>query len=242
MGAERRILSSSIVVVLLLAACAADPLASPSPAAGPPSPSPTAASSASVTANPSPTEAPTPDHAPPVALPEIGRPFDVTDILNAMRTSRRPGGVPLQLQTQAVAGQVAEAIWTYEGQPWETMSAGGSCGPTICSLEIAGTRPDAAGEDLWVFEIAGGELEVVAAELRALPAALVASLDEVARSLEPLIGERGLALTNARWLTPAPDGRFRLSYRSGGEEGSCRVEVTIEVLEGTLLDSDATDC
>jgi hypothetical protein len=241
MGAERRALGS-ILVVLLLAACAADPLVSPDPTAGRPSPLPTATSAASVTAIASPTGSPTSGQAPPVELPGIGQPFDATDILDAMRTSRRPGGVPLQLQVQTVAEQVADAIWTYEGQPWATISVGGSCGPSVCSLDVAGTRPDAAGEDLWVFEIASGEVEVVTAELRALPAELVDSLDEVARSLEPLIGARGLALTNARWLTPAPDGEFRLSYRSGGEEGSCRMDVTIEVLQGTLLDADATDC
>lgn len=241
MGAERRLLGS-LLAALLVVSCAADPAASPDPTGRTSSPAPTVTPAPSVTATASPTDVATPGPMPTVPLPEIGRPFDAADILDAMRTSRRPGGVPLQLQTQAVAEQVAGAIWTYEGQPWATMSAGGSCGPSICSLEIAGTRPDATAEDLWVFEIVGGEVEVVAAELRALPAELVTSLDEVARSLEAQIDEHELALTNARWLTPASDGRFRLSYRSGGEERSCRMEVTIEVIEGALLDSDATDC
>ncbi|HEX7197446.1 MAG TPA: hypothetical protein VF364_11515, partial [Candidatus Limnocylindria bacterium] len=51
-------------------------------------------------------------------LPEAGRPFDAEAILAAMRDSRRPGGVPDEMQTDAIAAAVADAIWTIDGEPW----------------------------------------------------------------------------------------------------------------------------
>ncbi|MGH2402344.1 MAG: hypothetical protein ACRDE6_06500 [Candidatus Limnocylindria bacterium] len=178
-------------------------------------------------------------------LPEAGKPFDAEAILAAMRDSRRPGGVPDELETEAIAAAVANAIWTIDGEPWSTMSTGGSCGPQTCTLEVAGADADAPGEDLWVFEATPGTgaVEVVSAELRSLPSELVSGLDELTRSLYPPVNADGLSLTNVRWLPPPDETRFVLSYRSGNEEeSSCGADVTVDAAVPGVVSDQTIDC
>lgn len=226
------------VAILMLAALAA--CASPPSTATPPEPSdsPVASTDASDAPRASQTSAP----APTPELPGLGRPFDAAEILDIMAASRRPGGVPAALQNEAVARQVAGAIWTYRGEPWVTSAAGGSCGPTVCTLELAGTLEGGQGEDLWVFEVVDGTATLVTAELRAMPPALVDELDAIARFLEPAIDRHGLVLGTVTWLLPAERGQFRLSYRSGGEEGSCRADIVLDATDGSLDAVDAAGC
>ncbi len=180
--------------------------------------------------------------APTLELPRLSQPYDAADILDIMATSRRPGGVPDALETIAIARQVAGAIWSYRGAPWVTSAASGTCGPEVCTLELAGTLEGGQGEDLWVFEVVNGAATLVTAELRAMPRELVEELDAVARSVEPAIDRHELVLGTVAWLLPADRGHFRLSYRSGGEEGSCRIDVTVDASDGSLLSSDIDDC
>ena len=176
-------------------------------------------------------------------LPHGGPAFDPATLLDAMRTSRRPGGVPDQLETEEIAAQLADAIWTVDGQPWATMAIGGSCGPQSCSVEVAGTRPGSAGEDLWVFDVdpATSEVRLASAHVAALPADLVSSLDETARMLVGDDSLEGLALASARWAPPT-DGRFVLSYRSGGEEGSCGIDLTLDAAAPAVIERTAVGC
>jgi len=186
--------------------------------------------------------------APPSAagpeLPESARPFDAATLLAAMRDSRRPDGVPDALETDAVASALAESIWTLDGEPWTAISAGGSCGPDTCSLEISGAGEGAQGDDLWVFGVtpATGGVQLQSADLRSLPLDLVARLDRLARSLVPAAVLDGLILTNVRWLPPPDDGQFVVSYRSGGEEGSCGADVTVNAVIPQIISGDSSDC
>lgn len=220
-----------VALVLVLAACGADPV--PRPATPVPrTPSPTARPSATPTASPSAT-----------ALPDPGRPFDAEAILASMRDSRRPGGVPDELETDAIASAVAGAIWTYGGRPWTTMAASGSCGPETCTLELAGAGPGSQGDDLWIFAVdpTNETVEVTTAELRALPNELLPSLDTLARSL--LADElNGLLLTNARWLPPPDEGLFELAYRGDGEEGSCMIDLTLDAAAVAIVGDPPSDC
>lgn len=180
-----------------------------------------------------------------IELPEPGQPFDEEAILAAMRDSRRPGGVPDELETDAIAAAVAEAIWTIDGEPWTTMATGGSCGPQACTLEVAGADAGSPGEDLWVFEVTPGSeaVEVVSADLRSLPAELVPRLDELTRSLIPTVDVEGLNLTNVRWLPPPDETRFVLSYRSGDEEeSSCGADVTVDAAVPAVVSDLTIDC
>lgn len=234
MGGTRAV--ATVLVLAALAACA-----SPPSTTTPPEPSVSPLGSVSESDAPAASEtsrapAPTPQ------LPGLGRPYDAAEILDMMAASRRPGGVPAALQTEDVARQVGGAIWTYRGERWVTSSAGGSCGPTVCTLELAGTLEGGQGEDLWVFEVVDGTATLVTAELRAMPAALVDELDAIARALEPAIDRHELVLGTVTWLLPAEDGRFRLSYRSGGEEGSCRADIVLDATDGSLDAVDAAGC
>lgn len=224
-----------VAVALMLAACNAsqvEPTATTSTPVANHSNAPDAPSASARTARPSPA----------LDLPQIGSPFNATDIQVMMQSSRRPGGVPERLQAIAVAQQVADSIWTYGSTPWATSTAGAFCGIDVCTLELAGTRPGTAGEDLWVFEVRDATVTLVTADLGSLPDQLVEELDALARVGEPAIGKHELSLASTNWLLPPADGLFRLSYRSGAEELSCRLDVTVDALGGTVSDSVATFC
>lgn len=160
-----------------------------------------------------------------------------------MRDSRRPGGVPDELETEAIAAEIAGSIWTIDGEPWTSMTIGGSCGPTRCTLDVGGARPGTVGEDLWSFEVipASGEVVVLDATLRALPDDLVELADRVARDSGALGEPADLLLVSARWLGP-DTSRFALMYSSGNEEESCRVDVTVDVASGEVVDEAASGC
>lgn len=173
-----------------------------------------------------------------------GQPIDAALILDAMRGSRRPGGVPDELETGEIAAAVAQRIWTIDGEPWTTVSAGGSCGPVRCTLELGGVREGSAGEDLWVFEVipASGEVAVLDANLRSIPPEIAASLDGLARASEGRIDAEGLLLVSVRWRPPPEDETFELSYRSGNEEGSCELELTVDIGSGVVHSEGTTGC
>ena len=229
-----------VLLGVLLAACGANPTISPTaspPTAAPPSGT---SSAAPLPSEPSPSERVIAG----LVLPEPGPAFDAATLLDAMRTSRRPGGVPDQLEIDQLAGTLAETLWTYGGEPWTTMAIGGSCGTETCSLEVAGTRPERLGEDLWVFEIVPGtgRVTVVSADLSALPTEIVDPLDDLAHMLFRPGRLDGLVLASVRWLPPPSGGQFVLSYRSGGEEGSCGADITIDAILPEIVDDRPIDC
>lgn len=160
-----------------------------------------------------------------------------------MRDSRRPGGVPEELQTDDIAAAVADLVWTFDGQPWDTIAAGGSCGGDSCTLELAGSPEGAAGEDVWVFEVqpATGAVSVASADLHGVPGGRVDALDSAARAAAGDDLPDGLALTSVRWLPP-PETGFALAYRSGDEEGSCSVDVVLDATASRVEDLTASDC
>lgn len=229
--AHRAALLPTLAMTLALAACA-----------GVPAPSDRASADASPRAAPSATASETASDG--LAAGEPGRPFDATGILAAMRDSRRPGGVPEALQTDAIASALADQVWTLDGKPWTSLTAGGSCGTDSCTLELSGGGADAAGEDVWVFAVdpADGSVRLASADLHAVPASFAASLDELARASDPDGLLDGLLATSVRWLPPPDDGRFVLAYRSGDEEGSCVRDATIDAARATVEIGTGSGC
>lgn len=219
--------ASLLVAVLaaLLAACATE---RPTPTQSDPSPTPaptSAAPTASVEASAGPSLAP----------PAPGRPYESEDILAAMRESRRPGGVPDELETAEIAGAIADEIWTLGGEPWAIVAIGASCGEPSCDVEVAGAPAGGAGEDLYLFRVdpARGAVELLQSILLGIDPATVEALDAYAR--DRWSGDLdGFALATARWLPPPDDGRFVLAYRSGGEEGSPAFDLLVDVEAGTV--------
>ena len=205
---------------------------------------PPAASASEAPSTPSASPATAPPSAEGPELPEPDRPFDAATLLAAMRDSRRPDGVPDALETDAVASALAESIWTLDGEPWTAISAGGSCGPGACTLEISGAGQGAQGDDLWVFGVtpATGAVQLQSADLRSLPLDLAARLDQLVRALVPPAVLEGLILTNVRWLPPPDDGQFVVSYRSGGEEGSCGADVTVDAVIPRIISGATSNC
>jgi hypothetical protein len=215
-------------LLLALVACQAAPTASTSGASLP-----------EPTASPSPAQSQAGSTASPVPTPFVtlapGRPYDGADVLEAMRSSRRPGGVPDELEREPIVSAVAHELWTIDGRPWSEMVAGGSCGPHLCTLEIGGTRDAAQGEDLYIFEVdpGAGRVTVQSSDLRGMEPALVSRLDLFARAHWPEAPLPG-PLASARWLPPPRASVFVLSYRSGGEEGSPAVDAVVDVTLTTV--------
>jgi hypothetical protein len=232
-------LAGAVLVVVLLGVTACESTRpSPSNAVASPSPSGTQAADTTPSAMPSPSPSPTAA----VAVPEPDRPWDGPTLLDEMAASTRPDGVPAALQTRPVADAIADEIWTVDGATWDTFAIGGFCGGATCTLEVAGTHLGRAGEDLWVLQVtpATAQVTVLSAEVRSLPPELIEELDVLARDVADL---DGMILGTARWLPPpADDGRFELSYRSGGEEGSCRRDLVLDSLSGEVAENTATGC
>jgi hypothetical protein len=225
--------------VALVAGCATAP---PANTLGAPS-SATAVATIAETAAPTATGASAPSSASPagtppvplVELPDPDTPFIAADVLDAMRASRRPGGVPDQLETAAIGGAIADRLWTLSGEPWPEMTVAGSCGSHTCTVEVGGVPHGAPGEDLYVFSVdpATASVTPVESTLRGVPAELLPELDAATRELWD--GDLdGLALSSVRWLAP-PDGpAVVLAYRSGGEEGAPAVDLLLDLATGTI--------
>jgi hypothetical protein len=217
---ERHHPTALLLLTLALGACA-----SPAPT--------TSISAATATATPS---AGQPGATPTAAEPVPARPYDGAAVLQAMRNSRRPGGVPDQLQTEQIAAAVANQLWTWDGEPWPELVIGGSCGSSTCSLEVAGTPPDAAGADLYVLSVdpATATVSVDSSDLHGYPAQVDGQLKAIATQMAAS-AIRGLRFASAQWIPTAP-GRYLLAYRSGGEEGSPGVDLLIDARSRMLLD------
>jgi hypothetical protein len=184
------------------------------------------------------------DPGSPLSLRPPGKPFDAEDILTAMRDSRRPGGVAEELQTDAVAAAVADTIWTVQGERWDTIATSGACDPGQCSLEIAGSAAGDAGEDVWLLSVdpATAEITVVNADLHGIPVDTADAIDRMARSVDGGEALDGLLLTSVRWHAPPEADTFALAYRSGDEEGSCAIDVRLDVVSGELTVVSMTGC
>jgi hypothetical protein len=219
----------------------------------PTAPPVTAVASATPTATPTPD--PTPGAGSPtaepaststgIALPTPGTPWDGATLLDEMRGSTRPGGVPAQVESMTVAEAIAATVWTVDGSTWDTLAIGGYCGTSTCTIDIAGAHLGRAGEDLWTLEVdpAAGAVEPLVSDVRSLPWDLVDALDRLARSLDEDGTLGPMILSTARWLPPPTEaGHFLLSYRSGGEEGSCARELLLDAAAGSLVEERATGC
>ena len=179
-----------------------------------------------------------------IVLRPPGQPFDAEDILAAMRDSRRPGGVPDELQSDAVAAAVADTIWTLQGDRWDVISTSGACDPGQCSLEVAGSAAGDTGEDVWVLSVspATADVTVVDADLHGIPVDTADAIDRMARSVEGGAALDGLLLTSVRWHAPPESDTFALAYRSGDEEGSCAIDVRLDVVSGELTVVSVSGC
>jgi hypothetical protein len=90
---------------------------------------------------------------------------------------------------------------------------------------------------------AAGAVEPLVSDVRSLPWDLVDALDRLARSLDEDGTLGPMILSTARWLPPPTEaGHFLLSYRSGGEEGSCARELLLDAAAGSLVEERATGC
>lgn len=177
-------------------------------------------------------------------LPDPGRAYSSDALLEAMRTSRRPGGVPAELETDTVAAGLADLLWSVDGQRPSQVAVSGSCSGASCTIELVAVRDDADGEDVWRFAIepSSGGVTLVNAELRAVPSDLVRTLDRIARREGGTALPEALVLASVGWRPPPESGVYDLAYRSGDEEGSCAVDVELDAAAGRIVELTSSDC
>lgn len=224
MAGDRSFARASAAIAVLLAACGGPtPSSVPDASAAPSGAAPSVVPSASTS-----------------ALATPGTPYSGADVLAAMRESRRPGGVPDELETDAVATTIAEQLWTWDGMPWATWNVGGACGPETCSLDVAGSPAGDPGTDLYTFDVdrGSGAVTLAGTDLHGHPPDLEARLDAAARGALDAARLEGLALVGVRWLPPPETDRYWLAYRSGGEEGSPGLDVVVDLATGEVRETD----
>ncbi len=227
MAGHRWLTVAAATSVVVLVACggpppSTSPLGSVEPTSAPPSGAPSRAAG---------------------TLATPGTPYTADDVLAAMRDSRRPGGVPDELETDALAGEVATALWTWNGEPWTSWSVSGSCGVESCTLDVAGSAANGAGTDLYSFDVMRdtGAVVLAATDLHGYPPDLEARLDAVARRSLDAASLEGLSLVGVRWLPPPETDRYWLAYRSGGEEGAPRLDALLDLATGEVIELDPGD-
>ena len=234
----RRTPAALLSVALLVVGCAG-PEASLDATA--PATSAATASAGVTTATPVASEDASAEPSPLLTVEAPGHPYDGDDVLALLADSRRPDGVPAEIQRPDIAATLAQQIWTIGGRAWESTSVGGSCGPQSCDLELAGAPGGGAGEDLYVFRIdrASGSVELLQSVLLGLDPETVEVLDRLVRER---VGSRldGYGLATVRWLPPPEDGRYVLSYRSGGEEGSPALDLEFDTNTGEVTEMPAS--
>ena len=165
--------------------------------------------------------------------------------MTAMRDSRRPGGVPDQLETEQIAAAVAAAVVTFDGLPWTTMAASGSCGTDSCTLELAGTRPDSLGDDVWIFDVRPADGTVAVTIGRAARRCRTSCC----RHSTSWPGRSSRLRAWRASCSRAPGGsprrtaeQFALSYRGDGEEGSCGLDVTLDAVTPGIVGDVSQTC
>lgn len=178
-----------------------------------------------------PTQSSTASGGPSPPRPVTARPYDAAAVLDAMAASRRPGGVPDELETPGVAAVLASAVWTFDGRPYPSLVIGGSCGPSSCTLEVSGQPAGAAGSDLYVFAVSrpANAVSRTTNDLHGYPSGLDAAIESVARAGVPAAEIGQLAYATASWQVPPRNGWFVAAFRSGGEEGSPGLDVLVDL-------------
>jgi hypothetical protein len=175
---------------------------------------------------------------PRIALPNPGRPYTSADILRVLRAA--PGSrLPGELVRSEVAEALAQAVWTFDGRPYQILAAEGSCGPRGCELSVQGV-PDIADEarlDHYIFNVdpTSFALTRVYLGLAAFPPEINPQLDKIVRAGVPPQRLEGLSYVSATWLPPPEFGRFEVTYDDGGLEGSRGLKVLVDTRLGSVI-------
>jgi hypothetical protein len=176
---------------------------------------------------------------------EPGRPYSAEQILAVMRAinadtkpSRDPP-LPAAIVNQQVAFKIAQAVWSWDGEPYRELAIQARCGRG-CDLSVGGVPAyESVGTDDYLFKIGSppapddfslGDRPA----LEGYPAELEADLETMARSLAGPDLE-GLSLMVSSWFPPPRDREFMLRFDDGNEEGGRIVWVWLTHPDGVLL-------
>ncbi|MDQ2965333.1 MAG: hypothetical protein M3R57_05750, partial [Chloroflexota bacterium] len=134
---------------------------------------------------------------------------------------------------------MAQAVWTFDGRPYQVLAANGSCGPGRCELNVHGVpdTADEAGRDHYIFNVdpTSFALSRTYLGLRAFSADIDPQLDAIVRAGVPPHRLKGMSYDSATWLPPPEFGRFEVIYDDGGLEGSRGLKVLVDARLGSVV-------
>lgn len=168
-----------------------------------------------------------------------GRPYTAADIERELADV--PEEFPDRLRDPALAGAIADALWTYDGRPYAELWLLGSCSTNgACELTATG-RPESGGEessDVYFWQVPARSSTLVASgppALKGYPPELASEVDGLVRSLDRDGVLTGLSLLGVEWAVPPPDDGYVARYGTGDEEGARVVQVLVDRSAGQIL-------
>jgi hypothetical protein len=160
----------------------------------------------------------------------------------ALNAESKPNGeprIPTDLVNERIAFDIAQAIWSWNGDPYQQITIDASCGRG-CDLIVAGVPIfESAGNDHYLFKVnVPGKADDFSIgdrpALAGYPADLVPELEALARSSASSQLD-GLFLMVSSWFPPPRDGQFVLRFDDGNEEGGRAVWVWLDYVTRTVI-------
>lgn len=217
-------------------------LAGPVGACSPTSPALPTATPSAAAVKPSYTLAPPTPSLSAAGSPATGppaHPYSAADI-QGLFVGAGPG-FPAELRTAPTAEALANAIWSFDGQPFRTVWLDGSCESGRCEFSATGLPRFAASvDDVDVYTLVLDQASGIYSEpsrpsLHGFPPQLVDELDTLAKALDVQGRFKDKPLLGVEWQIPPPDDAFVLRYGDGNEELDPTVRVVLARGDGRLV-------
>ncbi len=169
-----------------------------------------------------------------------GRPYTADDMAAILRVAAaRPSGFASEVGTPqllaTLASVLADQVYSYDGTPYQRVVVGARCGvpPVQCDLDLQGVPaftddPDVWDSYSWTIYPATAQVIMTSHGLSGFPAALTASLDALAQSLDIDGRYKDRYLMGVQWELAPPDDAYVLRYSNGLGEGDPVFLVTVD--------------
>ena len=169
-----------------------------------------------------------------------GRPYTAADMAALLgAAAARPSGFASELNTpqllDTIAGVLADDVYSYDGMPYQRVVITARCDrpPVRCELFLTGIPaftddPHAQDGYIWTVDPVTAQVTKTSYGLSGYPAALTASLDALARSLDVDGRYKDRYLVQVAWELAPPDDAYVLRYSNGLGEGDLVFWVTVD--------------
>ena len=169
-----------------------------------------------------------------------GRPYTADDMAAILRdAAARPSGLAAEVATPqllaTLATVLADQVYSHDGNPYQRVTITARCDrpPVRCELFLTGIPaftddPHAQDGYIWTVDPVTAQVTMTSHGLSGYPAALTASLDALARSLDVDGRYKDRYLVQVAWELAPPDDAYVLRYSNGLGEGDLVFWVTVD--------------